>query len=295
MMDQHVDEMTSYLDWSDKGKASFWRYLLGFVLAILALFVLGSLILTTLSAIKPDYAESPSFSLIGTLLSFLVLFVAIPLIVALLHRRPYWSVAMPVPRVEYWNLFTGFWVNAIVGVVVAVALHFAGVMPLEYVGLDWSQLLPVALIGFVAIFIQASSEELLFRGYITQFVRRFTAHKLLFIGIPALLFALPHIINIAELGGTFLVMVPYLILGLLLAWAAYRTGSLWMAAGLHWSNNFMTIVLIGTRGDVLPSVAPFQVDIPSLSVATMVVAVQSVLMLVVLRYLIVRRETAASL
>ena len=168
-------------------------------------------------------------------------------------------------------------------------------MPMEYVGLDWSQLLPVALIGFVAIFIQASSEELLFRGYITQFVRRFTANKLLFIGIPALLFALPHIINITELGGTFLVMVPYLILGLLLAWAAYRTGSLWMAAGVHWSNNFMTIVLIGTRGDVLPSVAPFQVDIPSLSVATMVVAVQSVLILVVLRYLIGRRETAASL
>ena len=295
MMDQHVDEMTSYLDWSDKGKASFWRYLLGFVLAILILFVLGSVVVMPLSAIKPDYAESPSFSLIGTLLSFLVLFVAIPLIVALLHRRPYWSVAMPVPRIETWNLFTGFWVSAVVGVVVAAALHFAGIMPMEYVGLDWSQLLPVALIGFVAIFIQASSEELLFRGYITQFVRRFTANKLLFIGIPALLFALPHIINITELGGTFLVMVPYLILGLLLAWAAYRTGSLWMAAGLHWSNNFMTIVLIGTRGDVLPSVAPFQVDIPSLSVATMVVAVQSVLMVVVLRYLIGRRETAASL
>ena len=81
MTDQHVDEMTSYLDWSDKGKASFWRYLLGFVLAILIFFVLGSVVVMPLSAIKPDYAKSPSFSLIGTLLSFLVLFVASPLIV----------------------------------------------------------------------------------------------------------------------------------------------------------------------------------------------------------------------
>lgn len=86
MVDQHVGEMTSYLDWSDKGKASFWRYLLGFVLAILIFFVLGSVVVMPLSAIKPDYAESPSFSLIGTLLSFLVLFVAIPLIVALICR-----------------------------------------------------------------------------------------------------------------------------------------------------------------------------------------------------------------
>lgn len=80
---------------------------------------------------------------------------------------------------------------------------------------------------------------------------------------------------------------------MLFAWAAHRTGSLWMAAGLHWSNNFTSLVLIGTRGDVLPSVAPFQVDVPSLPTTTMVVAVQAVLIMVELRYLIGRHESAS--
>jgi uncharacterized protein len=98
----------------------------------------------------------------------------------------------------------------------------------------------VAFIGMVGIFIQAGSEEILFRGYLTQFVRRFTENKYVFIGIPALLFALPHIANMSELSGGLLVATPYLMSGLVYAWAAYRTGSLWMGLGLHWSNKVIS-------------------------------------------------------
>lgn len=42
-------------------------------------------------------------------------------------------------------------------------------------------------------------------------------------------------------------MAPYLVMGLFLAWAAFRTGLLWIAAGAHWSNNFMSLVLIGVE------------------------------------------------
>lgn len=107
---------------------------------------------------------------------------------------------------------------------------------------------------------------MLFRGYITQFARRFTANPYLFIGAPAALFALPHIVNIVALGGTIFVAIPYLIAGLLYSWTAYKTGSLWMSLGLHLSNNFANLVLDGTVGDILPSAAPFQVQVPSLAI-----------------------------
>jgi CAAX protease family protein len=81
-------------------------------------------------------------------------------------------------------------------------------------------LLLLAVVGFVGIFIQAGSEEMLFRGYFMQFVRRFTSNRYLFVGIPAALFAAPHVANIAALGGSALVMTPYLISGLLYGWAA---------------------------------------------------------------------------
>ena len=98
---------------------------------------------------------------------------------------------------------------------------------------DWTVLLQDALIGMVGIFIQACAEEQLFRGYFTQFARRFTKTPYLFIGIPALLFALAHITNVSELDGGLLEATPYLISGLFYAWAAYRTGSLWMAMYCH--------------------------------------------------------------
>jgi membrane protease YdiL (CAAX protease family) len=200
-------------------------------------------------------------------------------------------VALPRARFETWNFLTALWVYLAVSVATVVLFSSMGVVPIEYnPDFDWTVLLPVALIGMVGILIQAGSEELLFRGYLTQFFRRFTSNPYVFIGIPALLFALPHIANVSELGGDLLVATPYLISGLLYAWAAWRTGSLWMALGLHWSNNYTSLVLMGTKGDVLPSAAPFQIEVSGLAVVTLLVAVQALTIVFLLNYLIKQRE-----
>lgn len=281
----------SYLDWSNLGKSSFWRYLIGFVITLVVFFVLSGFGILPLTLIQPNYQESLTLSVIAKLLSFVISFFAIPIVVRILHQRPSWSVAMPKLRFETWNLLTGFGVSVLIGVVFAMLFSIAGLMPIETnPDFDVSVLLPLALIGLVGIFIQAGSEELLFRGYYTQFVRRFTANKILFIGIPVVLFALPHISNIAQFGGSPLAMAPYIISALLYAWAAYRTGSLWMALGLHLSNNYSSLVLIGTIGDALPSAAPYLVEVPSLAVATLVTALQALAVYFVLNYLVNRRE-----
>ena len=285
------NEITSYLDWSDKGKSSHWRYVLGFLLSVFVFFVLAGFGMFPLILFVPDYKASLTLSVMATLMAFIIPFIALPLIVKLVHQRPWWSVAMPRLRFESWNFLTALWVYLTVSVATVLLFSMIGLMPIEYnPDFDWSVLLPVAFIGMVGIFIQAGSEEILFRGYLTQFVRRFTENKYVFIGIPALLFALPHIANISELGGGLLVATPYLMSGLVYAWAAYRTGSLWMGLGLHWSNNYTSLVLIATHGDVLPSAASFQIEVPGLAVGTLVVAVQSLSIVFVLNYFINQRE-----
>jgi len=294
MSTQKNDQIKSYLDWSDQGKPSLWRYLVGSLLVVIVFFVLAGVGMFPLILFVPDYKESLTLSVLATLMAFIIPFIAIPLIVKFLHQRPSWSVAMLKLRFETWNFFTGFWVSTVVAVVAGLIFSIIGVMPIKSnPDFAWAVLLPIALIGFVGIFIQAGSEEMLFRGYFTQFTRRFTANKYLFIGIPALLFALPHIANISTLGGGIFVLTPYLISGLLYGWAAYRTGSLWMGLGLHLSNNYSSLVLIGTKGDVLPSAAPFQIEVPGLLVATLIVALQSLVIVFVLNYLIKRREARA--
>lgn len=60
----------------------------------------------------------------------------------------------------------------------------------------------------------------------------------MFVTIPAMMFALPHLGNLSSYPGSVpLKLAPYLTLGLLYGWAAYRSGSLWLSLGLHWSNN----------------------------------------------------------
>jgi uncharacterized protein len=153
---------------------------------------------------------------------------------------------------------------------------------------DLGSLALLAVVGFVGIFLQAGAEELLFRGNFTQFARRFTSHEFLFLGIPALLFAAPHIANIAALGGGPLAMAPYLVSGLLYGWAAYRSGSLWMSVALHLVNNYTSLVLIGTKGDSLPSVAPLLIEAPTLAVGSFGVQFQCVLIFLLLSYLMRR-------
>ena len=289
MTDDAKTEAQSYLDWSDKGKASIWRYAVSAVLVIIVFQVLSAMLLVPFAILVPNYAKSLPLSVVAKLLPFLISFFAIPLIVRVVHKRPSWSVAMPTLRFRAWDFFTGLWVSFAIAALATLVFHATGTMPLQRnPDFDLPTALLLAVIGFVGIFIQAGAEELTFRGYFTQFARRFTSNKFLFLGIPALLFAAPHIANIAKLGGGPLVMVPYFISGLLYGWAAYRSGSLWMSVALHLVNNFTGLVFVGTQGDALPSAAPYLVQVPSLPVTTVVILLQAVATVIALNFLMKR-------
>lgn len=280
----------SYLDWSGDGRASLGRYLLGTVLALFIFFVLSGVGAFPVTVLDPNYRDSVIESDLALFLAFGISFVGIPWVVHLVHRRPWWSVAMPTLRFNGADLALGFWVSTIVGLVVVLVAGAVGVVDLELVAVDpvmWFELLVIAGIG---IFVQAGSEELLFRGYFTQFARRFTRNPVVFVTIPAILFAVPHLSNLNSFSGSvFVKLAPYFVSGLLYGWAAYRSGTLWLGLGLHLSNNLTNVVLSGPRGDVLESVAPLQFDIPSLATVTSFTVIGAGVTAIVLEWFLRRR------
>lgn len=293
-MDEKNLSINSYLDWSDKGKAGFWRYALGLVILFVIFFLLSALFgIMPLTLFVPNYGTTLLGSFIGILATFILSFVATPAVSRLFHQRPFWSVAMPEWRFRAWDFWTAFWVGTVSAVVFGLLFSVLGLLPARpNPDFNLTTFLILIVVAFVGIFIQAGSEEMLFRGYTAQFVRRFSSSRSLLLGIPALIFALPHIANISNTvsGGVF-VALPYIISGLLLGWAAYRSGSLWMSLGLHLANNYSNAVLLGTKGDILPSGAPFIVDIPNnLPLLTLIIGIQSVTMALVLNYLLSQRE-----
>jgi len=280
----------SYLDWSDKDKHGVLRYLLGTFLVIFAFIALAGFGLIPVTLLYPDYAKSIFGSNLGLLSGFIAPFVLIPLITHWVHKRPSWSVAMPKLQFERENLFMGFFVSTLIGIVLTAILSAVGIVKISYVGINLTQYLPVLFLGLIGVFIQAGAEELLFRGYLAQFTRRISKSPFIFILVPAVLFSLPHIGNISSFGGTLWAVLPYLISGVLYGWAAYKSGSLWMSLGLHWSNNLSGMVLVGIKEDELKSVAPFLMDLPSLNVVTAIIFIQSLLTVLALLYFLKKRH-----
>ncbi len=104
-----------------------------------------------------------------------------------------------------------------------------------------------AVVGTALFF--AASEELLFRGFVLQTLRRGFDTSIAMAG-SAWLYALVHFLRFDLVWHQ--VVLPFtglFLAGLLLAWAALRTRSIWLSVGLH--SGWVTIFLLADRFKLL--------------------------------------------
>jgi membrane protease YdiL (CAAX protease family) len=254
-MQRSEDRPSHYLQWARRGKPGFFRYLAGSLMALSMSLFFGQ-IFSVVGAVLIASQSVAATIVKTTFFGFVVSFLLVPLIPGLLNRRPWWSIAMPVRRVETTNLSIGF----CIAVATMAALNLVGFLiepdAYRFEGLDPRSWLPMLLIAAVAFFVQASTEEMVYRGYLAQFVAAFTHSPLLILGVPAFVFAVPHLGNIAGSSG-LLGLAPYIVMGLLYGLLAWRSGSLWMSAGVHLGNNWFITMFVGNAAEKIPKVSLF--------------------------------------
>ncbi|MEL6681974.1 MAG: type II CAAX endopeptidase family protein [Pseudomonadota bacterium] len=109
----------------------------------------------------------------------------------------------------------------------------------------WIAWLPVAVL---AILIQVTTEEIIFRGYLHQQFACLSSSRLVWMLVPSLLFGVWHFWNgnSAAEGAVYVFWAT--LLGLACADVTARTGNLGAAIGLHLANNIVAVVFIGTEG-----------------------------------------------
>lgn len=96
--------------------------------------------------------------------------------------------------------------------------------------------------GYLAVGLLAPiAEELVFRGAVLRSLLRWNANHWLCIGLSALAFALVHG-NPAQMPHAF-------IIGLLLGWLYYRTGSIIPGVAYHWMNNSIAYIMYNLYPD----------------------------------------------
>lgn len=108
--------------------------------------------------------------------------------------------------------------------------------------LVWLLILPFAL---VAIFIQTSAEEVLFRGYLQQQLGARSSNPWVWMVIPSVLFALPHAFNTVTLPDALFYIGWTFLFGLIAADLTARSGSLGPALALHFTNNASQFLIFG--------------------------------------------------
>ncbi len=249
----------SYLDCARAGRPSGWLYLAGFVTIIVAWFgidIVMTLPLGVAGRVSPD-GELSLGSIwadnLFALLSFIPLLVAVPLVVRWFHGRPWQSVITPFRRINWRMILVG------VGVwlVILGAVQGAGVA-LGIDKIEWSftasVVIPNAIVCVLFLFFQTSAEELLFRGYIPQWLSLATRNIWIQGLVVGFAFMVPHMLNpeVIDLGGIdyWIGVANYFVIGFALAWISIKSGTIELALGVHFINNIFAFIVVGSSDGV---------------------------------------------
>ncbi|MEQ6249699.1 CPBP family intramembrane glutamic endopeptidase [Sulfitobacter sp. HNIBRBA3233] len=245
-----------------QGTAQIWRVLLAIVLMVAAYISLSLVYregLFALITLTPSLQEelgtgSSARAMYLILLNFAVITASVAIAVRVVHRRPAISVLGPLALlVPHFARVMGILVVLGLVVMVLPPYEIGGALVPHMAPGKWALLLPVSLI---AVFIQISAEEVLFRGYLQQQLGARFRSALVWMVLPSALFAIGHY-QPAEAGGNaWIIVVWAFVFGMLMADLTARAGNIGPALAVHFVNN-VGALLITSLPDTLSGLALF--------------------------------------
>lgn len=151
------------------------------------------------------------------------------------------------------GILIGFGTNALC--ILCAVLH--GDIQLYFEGAD----VPVLLLFIVAIFIQSTSEELIFRGFLYQRIRRGYKSPVVAILGNGVAFAALHLISP---GITPLAVASIITVSVLYALFVYYCDSIWLPMGAHMAWNYTQNIIFGLpNSGIVSKFSIFKLDAAS--------------------------------
>lgn len=237
-------------------RPGLWRVVVG-VAFIGAATLSGSVALVGTAVVLRRLTGSPEESvhsiLSGTggvalaLGSIILLWPALWVVLRVLHRQRLRTLFSPEGRIRWGEFGKGAFILFGASLVASLLVAPAGEAPVRStVSLaSWATAAAV-LVPFV--FLQATAEELAFRGYLLQQMALRSRSALVWAGLPSALFCILHLNP--ELGAVaqFFYLLATFLFGVLAAVTVARTGSLATAMGMHVTSNVLAIMVVAQRG-----------------------------------------------
>ena len=232
-------------------KAQVWRLVVGMIL-ISGVFLLGNQFLhqtmfnllgaENYRSITTVSGQSSQASIIFLLLTFGFLTVGVIVALRVAHTRGAGAMfgQAAVFRSQFVSVLS---ILILLNVVIFVLppWDIGGPLELNNPPVRWLLVLPFAML---AIMVQVSAEEILFRGYLQQQLAARFNTPIIWIGVPAALFGLGHYMPNEAGENASLIVIWAVVFGILMADLTARAGSLGPAIAVHFVNNFIAIAII---------------------------------------------------
>lgn len=225
-----------------------WRLLAGLALISVVVVTLNAILFTVVASLGPPGSAaafltgSSPVALLIVLSSFVFATLGVALGARLFQHRSLASVLGEhfVAMRQFWRVLRALLVLSVV--LLALPPYDLGAPLIANLALfKWLLLLPLSVI---AILIQTSAEEILFRGYLQQSLAARFRSPLVWIGLPSLLFAAGHYSPATVGDNALMVAIWAFTFGLLTADLTARAGTLGPAIALHFFNNFAALLVI---------------------------------------------------
>jgi len=280
----------THLELAALGKNSWWRYVLAFLTIAIMWQVIGALPLVAMVLYveedgNPDTVfleESlrftgidPIFTYLAISCTFLGLLLGLFIAIRLLHERSFLSLITPAQSIDWQRMGQGFTVYA--GLLLLLTLGTFLVVP-EHIrlSLDIKAFLIFLPVTLILTPMQACAEELLFRGYLMQWLRLLMRNRIVIAIISGILFAAPHLLNPENKIDAFLMPLNYFVMGLFLTIITLRDNGLELAMGAHSANNLYAFLIVNYEGSVLETPSIFTESMPDPLLSLLIYSVLAV-------------------
>lgn len=244
-----------FLDLALLGRNQWWRYVLSVFVIGFFWTVLGYAPYLVLLGAGLD--PGPLIEFVAINCSIFMMLAGLAVAVKVIHGRPVMSLIAPDLRVDWRRVGRAAAVWLVISAIMAVVEHllYPGRYYLSY---NAERFYPFLVAVLLLTPLQATAEELVFRGYLMQGLGLLTRRPLLIAVASSFAFMLPHLMNPeVERYGMLIMAANYFAIGMVLAVTTLRDGRLELAIGLHAVNNVFLALLANYEGSALDTESVF--------------------------------------
>jgi len=257
------------------GDNSWYWYLLTIIITGIGYAIIGAIPLVIAAVLKgmsmeelADTSLMPSYFENKNVLLALMLFIFIPtaalfwLGVTKFHRKPFLSVLTGFKSFRWGRFKFAFILGFLLVAISSVVSYYLS--PEDYIfQFDLAKFIPLVLVAFIMIPIQAGWEEAFFRGYLMQGVSYIFGNRFVGLILTSLLFGALHLANPEVVEHGVATMFPiYAGMGLIFGLLVVLDNGLELAMGFHIANNIGLSLFATSPESVLQTDALFQSKTP---------------------------------